>query len=147
MPEPVQSRFSKHIIEVPFANAQEKKEMIKFYLKGYAYECDDAFLTSFVNKCKELSARDIENIVYGAKDAAYLRKPAPMLITKKDLENSLKDLLANKKTMEKKTVKESDPSVDRVKGVMWTLIISKALDYGIKGGCKVAEAYGYPCPS
>ena len=147
MPEPVQSRFSKHIIEVSPADAQGKKEMIRFYLNSYAHECDDAFLTPFVNKCKELSARDIENIVYGAKDSAYQRKPAPMFVTKKDLENSLTDLLANKKTMEKKTVKESDPSVDRVKGVMYTLMASKALDYGIKGGCKVAEAYGYPCPS
>ena len=106
MPEPVQSRFSKHIIEIPYADPQTKKEMIRFYLKEYTHECDDKFLSSFVEKCKDLSARDIENIVYGAKDAAYMRKPAPMLVTKKDLENSLADLLKNIKTMKKEDKNE-----------------------------------------
>jgi len=101
MPAPMQSRFSNHIIEIPHADLQTKKEMIKFYLKGYLHECDDKFLSSFVEKCKDLSARDIENLVYGAKDSAYQKKPAPMLVAKKDLENSLADLLKNKKTMEK----------------------------------------------
>ena len=147
IPEPVQSRFSKHIIEVKSADAETKKEMIRFYLKEYTHECDDKFLSSFVEKCKDLSARDIESIVYGAKDSAYQRKPAPMFVVKKDMENSLTDLKANKKAMEKTIVKESDPLVDGAKKGMGAYFGYKAVEWGIKGGCKVAQAYGYPCPS
>lgn len=102
MPEPMQSRFSKHIIEVPNADLPTKKEIVKFYLKDSLHECDDTFLTAFVNKCKELSARDIENVVYGARDTAYHRNPTAIRVTKKDLEDSLADLFKNKRAMKKK---------------------------------------------
>jgi SpoVK/Ycf46/Vps4 family AAA+-type ATPase len=99
MPQALQDRFSKYIIEIPHADLSVKKDILAFYLKGFPNECNDKFLSSFVENCKELSAREIENLVNGAISQACLRKPAALFVTKKDMKDSLADILKNKQTM------------------------------------------------
>ncbi len=125
MPPALRDRFSLSIIEIPHADLKVKKDMLVFYLDGFATECDNAFLLSFVKRCEELSAREIENLVDSAISKAFLRKPAALFITKNDLESSLEDLLNNKAAMDKE--KESTWQWTRRKTVEYGDVIGKSV--------------------
>ena len=146
MPEALQNRFSTSIIEVPHADLTTKKEMLIFYLNGFPSECNDKFLSSFIKKCKELSAREIENLVNSAVSKAYLRKPAPILVTKKDIESSLEEILKNKKAMRADAPRGSEVNYKQLALTGAVVYGKPILTWSAKIGCKLAEAKGYPCP-
>jgi SpoVK/Ycf46/Vps4 family AAA+-type ATPase len=146
MPEALQNRFSTSIVEVPHADLKVKKEMLSFYLNEFPSECNDKFLSSFVENCEELSAREIENLVNSAVSKAYMRRPVALFVTRKDMESSLVEILKNKEAMRAETPSEVS---NNLKKVGWAGLGGLAFWAGKEAApavCTVVRSQGYPCP-
>lgn len=94
LPEPLKTRFTDALIEIPLPNQNQRINIIKYYIRNCFYSFDVSYFTTLAKKTKGYSGRIIEQIVNEALLYALDRND-PVVVTKKDFERALRSVKQN----------------------------------------------------
>ena len=98
LPEPLKTRFANSIIEIPLPNLEQRKNIIRFYLRNVPHALDDAYITSLAKRTDKLAGRNIEQCVADAVTFALDRDEMP-IVYKTDIKRALREMKTNQNSL------------------------------------------------